>query len=278
MRSAGRGEFSPTSARRNRVRQTEPMDQQRTAEHAAAFGQAAKAYERGRPPYPSAAVDWLLPDAARRVLDLGAGTGKLTAQLCSRGLQVTAVEPSDGMLAQLIALLPAIPALAGSAEEIPLLDDSLDCVLVAQAWHWVDADRALPEVARVLRAGGRLGLLWNVRDERVDWVADLGAMLRSVSDEIDTNVSDLGKWFGPLKFFEMNWEHSMTPLGLLDLVASRSYFITAPQRRQESLLAQVRDLLDSHPCLVGRNVFAMPYVTRALRADLLDVRRQDNSA
>src|SRR5437016_4501937 len=153
------------------------IDERRQA-RAASFGSAAGAYERGRPPYPPEAIDWLLPAGAARVLDLGAGTGKLTRQLTGRGLDLTAVEPSEGMREQLRRAVPGVRALAGTAEQIPLPDLSVDAVLVAQAWHWMDPAVAVPEVARVLRPGGQLGLLWNIRDERADWVAGLGAILR----------------------------------------------------------------------------------------------------
>src|ERR1700753_2775966 len=141
--------------------------------HATSFGGAAAAYERGRPPYPPEALDWLLPPGARRVLDLGAGTGKLTRELVARGLDVVAVEPLEGMRAELSRVLPGTPVRAGSAEEIPLPDGAVDTVLAAQAWHWVTPERAAPEVARVLRPGGTLGLVWNERDEREPWVSRL---------------------------------------------------------------------------------------------------------
>src|ERR1700744_1056654 len=137
--------------------------------HATSFGVAAATYERGRPPYPPEALDWLLPPGARRVLDLGAGTGKLTRQLAARGLDVVAVEPLEGMRAELSRVLPGTEVLDGSAEQIPLPDGAVDAVLAAQAWHWVTPERAAPEVARVLRPGGRLGLVWNGRDETVPW-------------------------------------------------------------------------------------------------------------
>ena len=108
------------------------------------------------------------------MLDLGAGTGKLTTRLVERGLDVVAVDPIPEMLELLSNSLPDTPALLGTAEEIPLPDDSVDAVLVAQAWHWFDTERAVKEVARVLRPGGRLGLVWNARDERLGWVKDLG--------------------------------------------------------------------------------------------------------
>ena len=141
------------------------------------FGSQAAAYERGRPSYPPEAIDWVLPAGARDVLDLGAGTGKLTARLVERGLNVTAVDPLPEMLEVLRHSLPDTPALLGSAEQIPLPDHSVDAVLVAQAWHWFDADRAIGELLRVLRPGGRLGLLFNTRDARLGWVAQLDAII-----------------------------------------------------------------------------------------------------
>ena len=141
------------------------------------FGAEAAAYERGRPSYPPEAIDWLLPPGARDVLDLGAGTGKLTTRLVERGLGVVAVDPIPEMLELLSNSLPDTPALLGTAEDIPLPDNSVDAVLVAQAWHWFDVELAVKEVARVLRPGGRLGLVWNAQDERLGWVKDLGRII-----------------------------------------------------------------------------------------------------
>jgi SAM-dependent methyltransferase len=236
--------------------------------HAHSFGPAAQKYERGRPPYPAAAVDWLLPPTARRVLDLGAGTGKLTRELLGllgRDLQVTAVDPSDGMLAELKKVLPDVPAFLGTAEDIPLPDRSVDAVLVAQAWHWVDRDRAVPEVARVLSPGGRLGLIWNLRDEREDWVRRLGEILHSAESVRDAGV---GAPFGPVEVREFPWTHQIGPDQLLDLVASRSYVILLPPDERAGLLGQVRQLMATHPALVGRMVFDLPYVTQCARATL----------
>jgi SAM-dependent methyltransferase len=233
--------------------------------HARSFGPVAGRYERGRPPYPATAVDWLVPPAARRVLDLGAGTGKLTRHLLDRGLEVTAVDPSDGMLAELRRLLPGVPAVAGSAEAIPLPDGSVDAVLVAQAWHWVDPDRAVPEVARVLAHGGRLGLIWNVRDQREDWVRRIGEIL---DDRTSRPAIEIGAPFGAVETRDVAWTHRISPDELIDLVASRSYVILRPSDERAALLAQVRQLMATHPALVGRTVFDLPYIARCARADL----------
>jgi SAM-dependent methyltransferase len=246
-------------------------DERRRAQ-AASFGAAADAYERGRPPYPPEAIDWLLPPGAVRVLDLGAGTGKLTRQLTGRGLGVTAVEPSEGMREQLGRAVPGVRALAGTGERIPLPGRSVDAVLVAQAWHWVDPARAVPEVARVLRPGGRLGLVWNIRDERADWVAGLGAILRrSDGARVSTNVSAaprVGPPFGPLERRDFGWVYHLSPDALIDMVVSRSYVITMPAADREQLLNELRHLMRTHPALAGAGEIAMPYVTRCWRARL----------
>lgn len=233
--------------------------------HAHSFGPAAAQYERGRPPYPAEAVEWLLPAGARRVLDLGAGTGKLTRELLRRGLEVTAVDPSDGMLAELGRVLPDVPALAGTAENIPLPDDSVDAVLVAQAWHWVDPARAVPEIARVLSPGGRIGLIWNLRDGREDWVRRLGELLVSPELRRDPVV---GPPFGAVEVRDFPWTHRISADKLLDLVASRSYIILLPSDERAAVLAQVRQLMATHPALVGRTEFDLPYVTQCARATL----------
>jgi SAM-dependent methyltransferase len=233
--------------------------------HGRSFGPVAGRYERGRPSYPAAAVDWLLPAGARRVLDLGAGTGKLTRALLNRGAEVTAVDPSEGMLAELRRVLPDVPALVGSAEAIPLPDHSVDAVVVGQAWHWVDPDRAVPEVARVLTPGGRLGLIWNVRDARVDWVRRIGEIL---GDRMSRPLAEVGPPFGPVETRDFPWVDRTGPEELLDLVASRSYVILMRSDERAAVLAQVRQLLATHPALVGRTDFGLPYVAQCARARL----------
>jgi SAM-dependent methyltransferase len=199
------------------------------------------------------------------VLDLGAGTGKLTRDLLGRGLEVTAVDPSGGMLAELSRVLPDVPALHGTAEDIPLPDRCVDTVLVAQAWHWVDRARAVPEIARVLSPGGRLGLIWNLRDERAAWVRRLGQILDSAELHRGTEV---GAPFGPVEIREFGWTHRIGPEQLLDLVASRSYVILLPPDERAGLLGQVRQLMATHPALVGKTLFDLPYVTQCARATL----------
>jgi len=234
-------------------------------DHANSFGLAADVYERGRPPYPAAAVDWLLPPGTPRIVDLGAGTGKLTRLIRARGLDVTAVDPSERMLTQLRRAVPGVTALLGSAEQIPLPDGAADAVLVAQAWHWVDVARAAPEVARVLSPGGRLGLIWNLRDERADWVRRLGEIIGSEDRDRQTSV---GAPFGPVETQHFEWTHTIGPEELVDLVASRSAIILLPALERAAVLREVRQLMATHPALVGRTEFQLPYVTECARATL----------
>jgi SAM-dependent methyltransferase len=234
--------------------------------HAASFGAAAEAYRRGRPTYPQSAVEFAVPRRAGRVLDLGAGTGKFTELLVAAGLDVVAVEPSEEMRAQLAAAVPGAAVRSGSAESIPLPDASVDAVVVAQAWHWVDPELAVPEVARVLRPGGALSLVWNVRDHTEPWVALLDNVLHQhTRQEMDTEPV-LPSPFERVERTEIRWRHSLSRGELLDMVASRSYVIVLPERERAQLLAEVEELLDSHPDVKGRDELSMPYVTRCTRA------------
>ena len=237
--------------------------------HAASFDAAADAYERGRPSYPEAALDWLLPPGARRVLDLGAGTGKLTRQVAARGLDVVAVDPSEAMLDRLRLAVPGVTALRGTAEAIPLPSGSVDVALVAQAWHWVDPALAVPEVARVLKPGGRLGLLWNHRDESEGWTRKLGALLARLGSMEDGSLAPpVGPPFGPVERCDLRWSQPVDAAALLDLVASRSYFIVLPEAEKAPVLDDVRALIAREPGFDRRGSVPMPYVTRCWRADL----------
>lgn len=226
-------------------------------------------YERSRPPYPDDAIAWLVPEQATRILDLGAGTGKLTRQLVGHARDVVAVEPLEEMRAVGRRAVPGVDFLDGTAEQIPLPDACVDVVLVAQAWHWVDPVRSVPEVARVLRTGGRLGLLWNDRDERVGWVRELGRIMHEgTSGATDLDHPVIGEPFGQPRAFTVEWVHHMAPQMLIDMVTSRSYYITASPSRQEQTLAAVRALLADDPRLRDSAEIALPYVTRCYRADL----------
>jgi SAM-dependent methyltransferase len=130
-------------------------------------------YDRVRPGPPGAALDWLLPPGCRTAVDLAAGTGLFTRALHQRVADVVAVEPDDRMRAVLAARSPGVRAVAGRDEAIPLPDASVDGVFVSSAWHWFDPALAVPEIARVLRDGGRLGVIWTSRDRQAGWVSDL---------------------------------------------------------------------------------------------------------
>lgn len=239
-------------------------ERQEKHRQAGSFGAAADAYERGRPPYPPEAVAWLVPESARTVVDLGAGTGKLTRALRAPGREVIAVEPSAGMRARFSQVLPDVPVLEGTGESIPLPGSSVDTVVCAQAWHWVDPERAVPEAARVLRHGGRLGLVWNRRDVSVPWVAELDRILRdyAAAPTEDRQVRDVRAPFGPLGQRYFPWSHPMTTEEAMDMVASRSYVITLEPAQREELLVRVRALLEA------KRPRAMPYMTECYRAEL----------
>ncbi|BBX06385.1 class I SAM-dependent methyltransferase [Mycolicibacterium aichiense] len=236
-------------------------------ERSLSFGSEAAAYERGRPSYPPEAIDWLLPPGARDVLDLGAGTGKLTTRLVERGLDVVAVDPLAEMLELLSSALPDTPALLGTAEQIPLPDNSVDAVLVAQAWHWFDPEQAVAEVARVLRPGGRLGLVWNARDERLGWVKDLGRIIGHENAQFNDAVT-VPEPFIDVEHHRVEWTSYLTPQALIDLVASRSYCITSPADVRTQTLDEVRELLTTHPALANSTGLALPYITVGMRATL----------
>lgn len=235
-------------------------------DHATSFGQAADHYDRARPAYPSNAVDLLLERAPRHAVDVGAGTGKLTEALTGSGRQVVAVDPDEAMLARLRDRVPGVRTVVGSAEAIPLPDTSADLVTFGQAWHWVDVPLASAEVARVLRPGGVLGLVWNVRDTSEPWVAELGEIMGSSAAErlIQTGVVHLAGPFGPLTEQVVTWQYMLDGEGLVALAASRSQVITAEPARREQILTDVHELAGRVAGPDGQ--ISMPYRTHTFRA------------
>lgn len=239
-------------------------------ENAEAFDGAAEAYARSRPGYPSSSIDWLLEGTSGTVVDLGAGTGLLTRGLVDRIDEVIAVEPSDNMRAQLSTMLPAVTALKGTGESMPLADHSADAILSAQAWHWVNIPLASAEVARVLRPGGRLGLIWNLRDESVPMVKEFGEILSGRdtagwSPRIVAGMPDIGPEFGPLESHTTDWVQAISVEGLVDLAASRSYVITMPERERAKVLANVRALAIDN---AEEGTIELPYRTFSFRTAL----------
>lgn len=233
---------------------------------AAGFGSAAEVYERARPSYPPEAIDWLLMRTGvgegDTIVDLGAGTGKLTRLLAPAGARVVAIEPVPEMR----ALIGVGEVMDGTAEAIPLDDGAAALVTVAQAFHWFDLDRALPEIHRVLRPGGRLALVWNMRDldDPVQrGVEDLLAPLRG-----RLTAQREGKWRAPLaasplfgepETAEFRYEQQFTGDDLVDRVASTSFVAAMADDERRPLLDQVRALAAGRP-----EPFPFPYLTEVL--------------
>ncbi len=230
-----------------------------------AFAEVAGAYERGRPGYPDDAVHWLAGFEPRDVVDLGAGTGKLTRALVGLGHRVTAVEPLDEMRAELEALLPEVHAVAGSAEAMPLPDACADVVTSAQAFHWFDHDDALPEIVRVLRPHGRIALVWNSRDDRDPWMSRLSAIIgnESIEESDVVPVLDTSGFFGPVETAVFSYEQVLDREGLRDLVLSRSYLAKLPPAEREPVLDEVGGLYDETASTDG---VRLAYVTECFRA------------
>ncbi|RLV48458.1 SAM-dependent methyltransferase [Nocardioides mangrovicus] len=231
----------------------------------------AEQYERGRPSYPDDAASWLTRGiAGSRVLELGAGTGKLTEVLDRTGCDVIATDPDERMLYHLRHHLPDLPVAVAAAERIPLPSRSVDVVVAAQAFHWFDLPRAVPEIARVLRPYGVLALVWNYRDEQVPWVKKLGRLIGGPLQESDPTVSLAG--FEQVVNIEQqsfrHW-HSLDRGALLDMVSSRSYIATLEEAEREEKLAEVSGLYDDYGR--GADGMRLPYVTRCYRIALRDL-------
>jgi SAM-dependent methyltransferase len=243
------------------------------------FGAAAAAYAEHRPDYAGAAVRWALEGApGRRVLDLGAGTGKLTAGLVTMGVEITAVEPDAEMLAELRRELPDVPALQGGAEAIPLPDGSVDVVLAGNAMHWFDMDVAGPEIARVLAPGGILAGLWNTLDDRVDWVAGLAqvsgsaaigprdtpASWRAETADMHRPKSGAPARFGSPEQAEFPHAQRRTADSLVATLATRAGMLVMPEEEREAALGRIRDYLASRP-ETAHGEFTLPMLTCVLR-------------
>jgi SAM-dependent methyltransferase len=236
---------------------------------AATFDRAAELYDRVRPGFAAAALDWVLPAGARRVLDLGAGTGKLTAALVARGLDVVAIDPAPNMLARLQANLPDVDARVATSEATGLPDADVDAVVVGSAFHWFARPDAEREMARVLRPDGVVGLLWNLRDPTSATVQAFQEAQTHATETMPSEHAEVTldpRWFGPTQYREFRHTQTMPPGQLVELVASRSYVIAMAEPERSQLLDRVRRVVASSPALAGRDTFDLPYLTVVRRA------------
>jgi ubiquinone/menaquinone biosynthesis C-methylase UbiE len=232
------------------------------------FGMAAGDYEKGRPSYPPEAVKWILGEAPLRVLDAGAGTGKLTAEVVRQGHEVIAVDPDAAMLEALSRSVPGVETRVGTAEATWLTASSVDAVVFGQAWHWVDVTQASAEMARILRPGGALGLIWNIRDEETPWVARLTEVMHgSKAEQLLAGAGpEVTAPFGPLEHLAIAWTRPMTADELVAMARSRSYYIAGSAANRERIDAGLVDLVSTLPALAGHGRIDLPYVTHAYRA------------
>jgi SAM-dependent methyltransferase len=262
------------------------------------FTAEAAAYDSARPSYPPDAVRWLIDNLGispgRRVVDLAAGTGKLTALLARAGARLIAVEPVAAMGERLRAKLPGVPLLAGVAEAMPFAGGSLDAVVVAQAFHWFDPDRAMAELSRVIGVGGRLGLIWNVRDRSVGWVDEIWSVMDRVERHApwqdhgrDRSRGSPGRPDGSLRRTEPDltsvedcvWSgwtrasfshvHVGSQADVVDRLRSVSHIAVLPQERQHVVLDEIRAILGHRPETSQSDTVGIPYVVDVMVAERL---------
>ncbi len=240
---------------------------------ALSFGSVAADSDRYRPAPPSQALDWLIPPGAQAILDLAAGTGVVTRELIGRAARVVAVEPDERMRAVLTARCPQADVLAGRGAYIPLPSASVVAVVISAAWHWLDAGRAVPEITRVLRPGGRLGVMWNSRDGRVPWVAEFNALARE-SREAD-RPPDGGRGPGrrqvefppgtpmsPVEELVVEYSLPVTSEQLFGLLGTYSGVITLDPGQRADFSRRVRAFLDRQPW----DQVDLPMICRCLRS------------
>jgi SAM-dependent methyltransferase len=250
----------PASQPRPRCSIEDVIDKNR----ALSFGAVAREYHRFRPRTPPALLDWIVPTDAASCLDLAAGTGALTQLLVGRIASVTAVEPDPGMRAVLSAAVPQATVLSGTAEAIPLPDGCVDAVFVSSAWHWFDLELAVPEIARVLRSGGRLAVIGNRMDLRVDWVR---ALYQTESREPrDRRQLPPGSSFTDPESTELTWTQQVSVPDLIGLLGTYSQVIVSSAAEKSQLHDHALSVLADHNETRDRNVIEVPMRSVAWRA------------
>jgi SAM-dependent methyltransferase len=238
------------------------------------FTVEASTYARGRPEYPAELAQWLADDlgikSGKVVIDLGAGTGKFTKLLVATGAEVIAVEPVAAMRAELQARLPQVRTDSGMAEAMQLSAATADVLVCAQSFHWFATDAAIAEIHRVLVPGGRLGLVWNVRDESVDWVAQITAIITPYEGAAprfhkgDWRKAFSGSHFTALVRSDYRHTHVGPPeLVILDRVLSVSFIAALPEQEKARVARKLGELIATHPALRGQKTIALPYRTEA---------------
>jgi len=245
------------------------------SDRALSFAGVADAYDRARPAYPREAAEWLTGSSPVSVLELGAGTGKLTDQLLDIGHDVLATDPLDEMLSYLRLRRPDCRTAVASAEDIPVPARSVDVVVCAQAFHWFDQELALPEIARVLKPEGRLSLVWNVRDDRIPWVKRLGKLIDTPAQDDDpADALVASRLFGFVEEQTFRFWQPLRKEELRDLVVSRSNIAIKADTERDRILRQVDSLYDEYER--GPDGLLMPYVTHCYRAVVRPVVLEDS--
>ena len=238
------------------------------------FELVAGVYERARPEYPADAIAWLAEQldlrAGRTVLDLGAGTGKLTRALVPTGAHVIAVEPGEQMLAELRRVVPDVEARIGAAEAIPLADDSVDAVTVGQAFHWFRHDEAVPELHRVLRPGGAVALIWNSRDQARPLQREVSELIKPLMPPNRPAVGhsatalEHSPLFGPVEERAFPWVQQLDADGIADRIASVSFVAAAPPEQRADVDRRLREIAAEQGGAIDFAYLTEVYVSRAL--------------
>ena len=230
------------------------------------FQDGGEHYELVRPGYPADSADWLVPPGAHTAADIGAGTGKFTALLVQRGLEVAAVDPSTDMLEQLRKAYPTVNAVEGTAEVTGLTDSAFDVVSVAQAWHWCEPLAASTEIARIMRPHAVLGLIWNQLDTSIPWVHRLSRIMHAGDVHKPGFRPVIGPEFEGLESHLTTWEDALTPEDIMELTKSRSYYLRANDATRAKVMGNLKWYLYDHLGHAPGKSIGLPYMTQTWRA------------